>query len=245
MKTYGLIGKELSHSFSKNYFTDKFSKENRTDVEYKNFELDDISDLKELLKKNPDIKGLNVTTPYKESVISQLDKIENTAQLIGAVNTIKINDEGELIGYNTDFVGFWNSLKPFLAKEHSRALIFGTGGSSRAVAYVLQQLQIPFSFVSRKPEGQNQAGYSDLDATSLVSYRLLINCTPVGMSPNEDECLPLDFENISFEHLVYDLIYNPEETLFLKKAKEKGALTMNGLSMLKLQAEESWNIWES
>ena len=244
MRRFGLIGFPLTHSFSKDYFSSKFRSEGLEDVSYVNYPLEKIEDLSILLESEANLKGLNVTIPFKESVIPFLDEIDHSASEIGAVNTLKLKD-GKIKGYNTDIIGFRESIKPFLAKEHSRALIFGTGGSSKAVAYILKKLDIPFFYVSRTPSTSQCISYNDLDDVSIKSFRLLINCTPIGMYPQTEETLPISFEGITKQHLVYDLIYNPEETLFLKKAKEMGAITVNGLSMLKIQAEASWAIWNN
>lgn len=248
MRLFGLIGKPLSHSFSKNYFSKKFIEESIKDANYELFPLESINELSSLLEKQKDLIGFNVTIPYKESVIPFLDELDVSAQEIGAVNTVFIkreNDRAVLKGYNTDAIGFRDSIKPFLASHHDRALIFGSGGSSKAVAHVLQQLQIPFHFVSRNPSLSKEIAYTDIDEQGIHSTPLLINCTPLGMSPNVLEMIPIPITGISSSHLVYDLIYNPEETLLLKEAKERGAIAVNGYSMLKLQAEASWKIWNN
>ena len=245
MKRYGLLGKELSYSFSADYFSEKFSTENINNSEYLNFEIDTIEGFPEQLAKNKNLSGLNVTIPYKESVIPYLDEIDSVAAAIGAVNTIKFEANGKLIGYNTDVIGFRNSIKPFLDPNHTRALIFGTGGASKAIAYVLSNLGIPFYFVSRNPSSAKEINYTDLDSSSIESFRFLINCTPLGTFPNVNEIIPIDTNAIGAKHLVYDLVYNPKESNLLKIAKQQGAIAVNGLSMLKIQAEESWRIWNS
>jgi len=249
MRTFGLIGQPLSHSFSKKYFTEKFQKEGILEAHYELFPLENIKEFISLIAEQKDLVGLNVTIPYKQEIIPYLHELDKIAETIGAVNTIKIEktEAGKLNlkGFNTDAVGFQQSLKPFLAKEHERALVFGSGGASKAVCYVLNQLGIPFFVVSRNPNGEKEIAYSDLDNTSISRFQLLINCTPLGMSPNIDQTLPLSMEGIGVGHLVYDLIYNPIETKLLSIAKEKGAITVNGLSMLKLQAEEAWKIWNN
>lgn len=247
MRQFGLIGKPLSHSFSKKYFSDKFLKEGIREVDYELFPLNHISQLPELLNDQKNIEGLNVTTPYKELVIDLIDEIDPMAEELGAVNTLTIKTTAtqghSLKGYNTDLIGFQKSIKPFLAIQHSRALIFGTGGSSKAVAYVLKQLNIPYFKVSRLPSHADEISYADLSEKVIQEYRLLINCTPLGMFPNIQNSPNIPFQGIAGNHLVYDLIYNPEETLLLKEARKRGAITLNGLSMLKLQAEASWEIW--
>lgn len=241
MKTYGLIGKTLSHSFSKAYFTEKFTKEN-IGAQYLNFELPSIDAFKNLIESQ-NLDGLNVTIPYKESIISYLDELDETAAKIGAVNTIQFLANGKLKGYNTDVFGFAQSIKPFLNLHHERTLILGTGGSSKAIEYVLNELGIKTLFVSRNPEGKNQIAYTDLNEHYLNAFKLIVNTTPVGTHPNIDECPNIPYEHLSSEHLVVDLVYNPEETLFLKKARRKTSLALNGLSMLKHQAEKAYDIW--
>ncbi len=242
MQVFGLLGRSLSHSFSKNYFEEKFNKEGLTDHSYVNFEMDTIEELPSLLKEQKPLKGLNVTLPYKEAVLPYLNHIDEDAIAIGAVNTIKVNSKQELIGYNTDVIGFRKSIKPFLAPSHTRALIFGSGGSSKAIAYALKQLSIPYYFVSRTPQGDQEIAYQDLDEAVIRSFKLLINCTPIGMFPNTEDILPIALNGIGTDHLVYDLIYNPKQTKLLQEAKQRGALIENGLSMLHLQAEASWKI---
>jgi shikimate dehydrogenase len=245
MKTYGLIGKSLSHSFSKEYFSQKFKKESISNCTYVNVELEMISDFRAKRIKYPNYKGLNVTIPYKESIIPFLDEIDPIAEKIGAVNTIQFLENGNLKGYNTDVVGFRNSIKPFLDLNHTRALIFGTGGASKAIAFVLKDLGIPFYYVSRSPKSKKEIRYEDLDKSSIASFQFLINCTPIGTFPDVEKMIPIDVDGIGNKHLVYDLVYNPAETLLLKSAKEKGAIVVNGLSMLRIQAEESWRIWNA
>ena len=245
MKTYGLIGKSLSHSFSKEYFLQKFKKKSISNCTYVNVELETISNFKAKIKEYPNCKGLNVTIPYKESIIPFLDEIDPIAEKIGAVNTIQFLENGNLKGYNTDVVGFRNSIKPFLDLNHTRALIFGTGGASKAIAFVLKDLGIPFYYVSRSPKSNKEIRYEDLDKSSIESFRFLINCTPLGTFPDVEKMISVDVDGIGNKHLVYDLVYNPAQTLLLKSAKEKGAIAVNGLSMLRIQAEESWRIWNA
>lgn len=246
MRKFGLIGSVLSHSFSKDYFSRKFEKENINAAAYELYELASIDALSSLIENETELRGLNVTIPFKESVISLLNETDHTAGVVKAVNTIRIDRSGDKVilkGYNTDVIGFRDSLKPFLAKEHNRALILGTGGAAKAVSFVLKQLDIPHFFVSRKASATAQINYSDLDEKVLKSFPLLINTTPLGMYPNTESLPPIPLEGISNNHLVYDLVYNPKETLLLKEAAKRGAICVNGLSMLQLQAEAAWKIW--
>lgn len=240
-KIFGLVGKNIGHSFSKKYFTDRFSKDN-LDYEYLNFDIADIGQLPEIVQKHPNLGGLNVTIPYKETVIPYLDKLSKKAAKIGAVNTIRFTKSGKRKGYNTDCHGFEESLYPLLQSHHKKALILGTGGASKAVAFALEQLDILYTFVSREPAG-NTIGYDRINSTTFDNFQIIINCTPLGMSPNVDACPELPYEHFTSKHIAYDLIYNPEETLFLQKARERGAVTKNGLEMLILQAEKAWKIW--
>ncbi|QYA27035.1 shikimate dehydrogenase [Gramella sp. MT6] len=242
MRTFGLIGKNIDYSFSRKYFSEKFSKENLKD-QYVNFDIASIEEFLGILENN-EITGLNVTIPYKEAIIPYLDKLDPHSNKIQAVNTIKFEHDGTITGYNTDYWGFLNALKPHLKPQHTNALILGTGGASKAIAYALELLDINYKFVSRKPE-KEQFSYSDLDKDILDSYTLIINCTPLGTHPKVEACPDLPFQFISKQHLVFDLIYNPSETRLMKLSSEKGALTLNGLEMLKLQAEKAWNIWNS
>lgn len=235
---YGLIGKEIAHSFSPKYFSKKFLKEN-INAEYRLFPLKKIDDFNYLLQKNTSIKGLNVTIPYKEEIISFLDEIDETAKKINAVNAIKFQNK-KLIGYNTDIVGFEKSFKPLLKKHHKKALVFGTGGASKAILYVLNKLEIDFEIVSRT---KGKLRYSDINKDILSEYNVLINTTPLGMFPNVSSKVNMDYKAINKNHLVYDLVYNPLETAFLSEAKNQGAIIKNGLEMLEIQAEEAWKIW--
>ena len=237
----GLIGYPLSHSFSKKYFTEKFKKEGVNDFQYELFPLEKIDLLTDLLEKHPNIKGLNVTIPYKELVLPFLKELSPAAEQIGAVNTINIKN-GELYGFNTDVYGFEKSLAPLLKSNHQKALILGTGGAAKAVQYVLEKLNIDFKYVSRTPQS-NQLTYSNIDKNTLTEYHLIINTTPLGMSPKIDSCPAIAYEHLTDQHLLYDLVYNPPETLFLKKGKDQGATIKNGLEMLVLQAEKSWEIY--
>lgn len=237
---YGLIGYPLSHSFSPAYFNNKFATEN-IDARYDAYAIPSVEDLKTLLKEHPQLKGLNVTIPYKEQVLPLLDEIDVAAREIGAVNCIKI-EGGKLIGYNTDHIGFAESLKPLLQPQHTHALILGTGGAAKAVIYALKQLGIKHKIVSRTG-GDMQ--YADVDEGIMDKYRLIINTTPLGMYPAIDTAPEIPYQFIDSSHLLYDLVYNPEETLFLKKGKQQGATIKNGYEMLILQAEASWQIWNT
>ncbi|TCI91886.1 shikimate dehydrogenase family protein [Tenacibaculum sp. M341] len=242
---FGLLGKNISYSFSRGYFSEKFELLKLVNHKYVNFDIQDISELKTVLKENePSLKGMNVTIPYKETVFQYLDKVDKKARQIGAVNTIKFTKKGKLIGYNTDFYGFKNSIKPLLKTHHKKALILGTGGASKAIAYALKKLNIEYKFVSRSGDGETILSYNDLNEKIITEYNILINCTPLGTHPNTDQSPNIPYEFISNKHLLYDLIYNPSETLFLSKGKQQGAAIKNGLEMLELQAEKAWEIWQ-
>ena len=242
-KQYGLVGKNISYSFSKAFFAEKFERENYKNHTYENFDIQEIFEFPGILKNNPDLKGLNLTIPYKEVVIPFLDKMSKNALKIGAVNTIKFSTNGKTKGYNTDFYGFKKSLKPLLKSYHKKALILGTGGASKAVAYALRLLEIDYILVSREPS-EHTLRYDELDASTFEEYQIIINCTPLGTSPNVEVCPEIPYQYFSEKHIAYDLIYNPEETLFLKKAKENGAVVKNGYEMLVFQAEKAWKIWK-
>ena len=240
MKVYGLVGKTLQQSFSANFFSDYFVNENIV-AKYQNFEIEAIEHIQSVFDLKP--AGLNVTIPYKESVLPYVDELDPLARTIGAVNTI-VFDGNHKIGYNTDVFGFQQSIKPFLTNQHERAIIFGTGGAAKAVAFVLQEIGIDVLFVSRKASGiPKHFDYSAVNSHMMKACKLIINCTPVGTHPHIDECLDIPYESMGIEHLAIDLIYNPIETLFLKKAKAQGASIMNGESMLKTQAMKSWALW--
>jgi shikimate dehydrogenase len=243
MRRFGLIGKDISYSFSPGYFREKFNRLGLVDCSYEIFDLPDISHFPGLRDRHPDLEGLNVTIPYKEAVIPYLDRLEKQAREIGAVNTIRFAGN-RLEGHNTDVVGFRESLRPLLGPADKAALILGTGGASKAVAYGLRQLDISFRFVSRKPK-DGQLSYDDLDPELLRQHEILINCTPLGTYPDVGHSPPLPYEAIDSTHLLYDLIYNPPETTFLKQGLERGARIKNGLEMLRLQAEASWEIWNA
>ncbi|MDF1676905.1 MAG: shikimate dehydrogenase [Vicingaceae bacterium] len=245
MRLFGLIGHPLAHSFSKKYFESKFKKEGITNCSYQLFDIENILDFN-TIKNTTELTGLNVTIPYKQSIIEHLDEIDTNAKLIGAVNTIKIDTATKKTkGFNTDYYGFKNSLKPFLENTHQRALILGTGGASKAIVHVLKNLNIDCLFVSRTPKKDNEISYQDVNEYVIKHHQLIINTTPLGTYPNIESYPNISYENLTSNHLLYDLVYNPEETVFLKKGKEKGCLTINGLQMLKLQAEKSWEIWNS
>lgn len=241
-KRFGLLGRNINYSFSKGYFTDKFKNENFTGCTYENFDIPEITAFPEIIKTNQDLKGLNVTIPYKETVIPFLDKLSKKATQIGAVNTIKITKKGKLKGYNTDYYGFKKSLEPLLQPHHKKALILGTGGASKGVAFALDELGILYTFVSREAK-ENAIDYNQINATTFDNYQIIINSTPVGTSPNVDAFPLIPYEFFTEKHIAYDLIYNPAETQFLKKAKEKGAQVKNGLDMLIFQAKKAWEIW--
>jgi shikimate dehydrogenase len=239
IQQYGLIGFPLSHSFSPNYFNRKFGENNIT-AQYESYPIEDISLLPDLLQQTPKLAGLNVTIPYKTSVIPYLDFISLEAQQIGAVNCIKLVD-GQLLGFNTDHYGFSESLKPLLNKGIKNALVLGSGGSAQAVLYALKQIGIPYKIVSHS--GKGDFNYSELDEEIIQEHLLIINTTPLGMYPKTDEYPPIPYEYLDSSHLLLDLIYNPELTDFLKRGAAKGARIKNGLEMLHLQAEKSWEIW--
>lgn len=249
-KLFGLIGNPLTHSFSKGYFAQKFEKENLSNCQYELYPLDSITELPALIAAHPTLLGLNVTIPYKESVLPFLNKLDDTAAAVGAVNCIKIlrndADAPVLVGYNTDVIGFRKSIRPFLEMQHERALIVGTGGASKAVAYVLKEIGIDCYFVTRNKEtksGSNYFTYQELNQYVINAFKLIVNTSPVGMYPHVHAAPELPYQFITPGHLLYDLVYNPIETQFLKQGKLQGAAVVNGLSMLHLQAEEGWKIW--
>ena len=241
-RKFGLVGYPLVHSFSKGYFTNKFSELHLLNCRYENFSIQSIEMIREVVQSNPTLVGLNVTIPYKQSVLPLLHEMDDVAAAIGAVNCIRIS-HGQMKGFNTDVYGFEMSIKPFLENHYDRALILGTGGASKAVAYVLRKWGIPFHFVSRTPQGEQEMGYDVLKAEVIHHFPLIINTTPLGTYPNIDACPYLPYEDLSAKHFLYDLIYNPEETTFLRLGRLSGTKTMNGHSMLMLQAEKSWEIW--
>ena len=245
MNLYGLIGYPLSHSFSASYFTEKFEKERVIDAKFQLFPLNNIQEIKQLLINEPYLKGLSVTIPYKEKIIPYLDELDKVAQKVGAVNSIKISNKENKIylkGYNTDIVGFEKTLAPLLENHHEQALILGSGGSSKAVIYVLEKLNIPYKIVSRK-NNQSFLSYQQLNREIIENHQLIINTTPLGMYPDVNKCHALPYQFLNSAHLLIDLIYNPKETLFLQKGKLQKCKIKNGLEMLIFQAEESWKIW--
>lgn len=239
MNKYGLLGKSLSHSFSKDFFT-KFFSENGINAEYSNFEITQIDEVKAILESG--VKGLNVTIPYKEVIIPYLDEITEEAQQIGAVNVVQFKD-GKSIGHNTDAFGFAQSIKPFFTNQHERALIFGTGGASKAIAHVLKKLGVQVYFISSSRKKDGVFHYDDLNEHMLLGCKLWVNCTPIGTFPNINEELPIPWCDLTEDHLVVDLIYNPPKSLILQNAQQRGATILNGESMLKEQALKSWEIW--
>ena len=243
MKTYGLIGKSLSHSFSKKYFTEKFDGLGLTDSEYINIEIETIEEFIEKLKELKP-RGLNVTIPYKEEIIPYLDELDEVAEEIGAVNTIVFKN-GKLKGYNTDAFGFHQSIKPFFKSQHERALILGTGGASKAIEYVLKQYGVDVLFASRSETNANILNWNEVNENVIKQHLLIINCTPLGMYPDVDIKPEIPYSALTNKHLLVDLVYNPEETLFLRLGKENEAKGINGLIMLKQQAEKSWRLWNT
>lgn len=240
---FGLVGKNISYSFSKEYFTKKFKNLKLTHYQYLNFDIPEIFEFPFLLyQRKNEFRGLNVTIPYKQSIIKYLDVLSAEAQEIGAVNTILINSEEKTIGYNTDYYGFKKSIQPLLKASHTKALVLGTGGASKAIIYALKKLNIRVTSVSRNPKNE-QLGYEDINANILKSHTIVVNTTPLGTFPNTKNSPNIPYQHITKNHLCYDLIYNPNLTEFLKKSKKNGATTKNGLEMLELQAEKSWEIW--
>ena len=245
MDKYGLIGYPLGHSFSANYFNQKFSDE-KINAKYENYEIPSIDILPEVLDKNPELKGLNVTIPYKEKVLPFLDTVTPEARAIGAVNVIRVTHEGKktrLKGFNSDVIGFTQSIEPMIDRKwHKKALVLGTGGASKAVAYGLRSLNIEPVFVSRY-ERPDTIQYDKVTTEVVKEYNVIVNCTPVGMYPHVDECPQLPYEAMDSHTILYDLIYNPDQTLFMRKGAEQGASVKNGLEMLLLQAFASWEFW--
>ena len=244
MKQYGLIGKPLVHSFSQKYFTKKFSDEN-IDACYNLYQLDNIDEVTTLINNNPDLVGLNVTIPYKQQILPFLDALDEEAAIVGAVNVIKISRTNQgihLKGYNSDIYGFYNSIKPLLKPWHTNALILGTGGASKAVSAMLRKLNINATFVSRTAK-DGQLTYADLTPEVMDKNKVIVNCSPLGTFPNVDTYPNIPYQLLTCKHLAYDLVYNPELTLFLSKAQQQGATIKNGLEMLHLQAEAAWKYW--
>jgi shikimate dehydrogenase len=247
MEKYGLIGYPLGHSFSKNYFNQKFEAEN-IDACYVNFEIPNIKELKSVIKENPELRGLNVTIPYKEQVIPLLDEIDDNAKEIGAVNVIQFKKglfgKVKLKGFNSDIIGFKESISPLLGENHKKALILGTGGASKAVYHGLKQLGVEPTFVSRSKKNDCLT-YEEITPEVMNENTVIVNTTPLGMFPNINECPNIPYDLITPNHILYDLLYNPDETLFMNKGKSMGATVKNGLEMLLLQAFAGWNIWQS
>lgn len=243
---YGLIGLHLEHSFSENFFNQKFESE-EFNAKYVNFEIPHIDEFKRIIENNSNLNGLNVTIPYKEQIIPYLDEIDSTAKEIGAINVIKFitnhNGVTKLKGYNTDVIGFYKSIKPLLKPIHTHALILGTGGAAKAIAHGLKTIGLKFKFVSRTPNNE-VLSYKELTPIVMDKYKVIINTTPLGMYPNINSCPNIPYEFISTNHICYDLTYNPDITLFLKNSKEQGATIKNGLELLILQAEAAWEIWQ-
>ena len=244
MDIYGLVGHPLSHSFSRQFFSDKFESEG-IDATYRNFDISNIDEIIEVIAGTPDLKGFNVTIPYKQKIIPFLDEISREAREIGAVNVVKVTRSGSHIrlhGFNSDVIGFRESITPLLCPHHKKALILGTGGASKAIEYALKNLGLECISVSR----YNRPGtvtYKDIGSDDIKEYEVIVNCTPVGMYPKSNECPQLPYDSMSSDNLLYDLVYNPEHTLFMEKGRQYGAIVKNGLEMLILQAMASWEIW--
>lgn len=242
LRKFGLIGKNIDYSFSKKYFTDKFSDPLYEGCSYENFDLSSLSKFPKVLKDNPDLFGLNVTIPYKETIIPYLDSISEKAKAIGAVNVIRFKKDGTLKGYNSDWYGFKKALEPLLQSHHKKALILGTGGAAKAVAYALDKMGIYYTFVSRTLS-EKTISYKHINATTFDNFQIIINCTPLGTHPKTEEFPPIPYDYFTPQHIAFDLIYNPSQSKFLALAKKKKAITKNGYDMLVFQAEKAWKIW--
>lgn len=242
MDKYGIIGFPLGHSFSRGFFTEKFAREG-IDAQYLNFEIPDATMLLDILRENPELRGLNVTLPHKQAVIPLLDELSDEAREIGAVNVIRVR-EGKLKGFNSDIIGFTESIRPLLQPHHTKALILGTGGASRAIRVGLSRLGIEWTYVTRSPR-EKMLAYSDLTPEVMKEYSVIVNCSPVGMFPKVDQAPAIPYELLTPKHLLFDLVYNPEDTLFMQKGREQGAIVKNGLEMLYLQAVASWEFWNA
>lgn len=240
---YGLIGHPLKHSFSPSFFNAKFKEEN-IDARYELFDIEELSEIKKIIDSTPNLNGLNVTIPYKENVIKYLDEIDETAKIIGAVNFIKIND-GKLLGFNTDAFGFEKTLLKYLSNQSKNAVVLGNGGSAKAVRFVLEKNKIEYQIICRTPKNKDELSFNDLNVINWKDYTFVINTTPLGMFPEVDLFPPINYDQINQEHVLIDLIYNPETTRFLELGKSNGARIQNGLEMLVAQAEKSWEIWNS
>ncbi len=260
MKQYGLIGHPLAHSFSRQFFTEKFAREG-VDAKYLNFDIESIAQLPQLLEEHPDLQGFNVTIPYKQQVMQYLDELSDEAREIGAVNVVRVTRQlpngqlpngqlpnGQLPncpilkGFNSDIIGFMDSIRPLLQPHHRRALVLGTGGASKAVCVGLNRLGLEWRYVSRTPR-DGQFTYADITPNMLADYTVIVNCSPLGMSPRTDSCPELPYRSLTPQHLLYDLVYNPEQTLFMRQGRRQGATVKNGLEMLHLQALASWEFW--
>uniref|UniRef100_UPI00404ACCDC shikimate dehydrogenase family protein n=1 Tax=Flavobacterium sp. TaxID=239 RepID=UPI00404ACCDC len=241
---YGLIGKDIEYSFSRNYFKNKFEQENRFDCEYVNFDLKTIDSFPKIFENiNQNIAGLNVTVPYKEAIMPFLDEISANAKQIGAVNCIEITESGKKIGHNTDWIGFTTSLKPFLKENKIKALILGTGGASKGIQFALKKLKIPFKLVSSSKKGSQFLKYEKIDEEHIITHQLIINCTPLGTYPDIENTPDIPFQYLNAHNIIYDLVYNPPFTQLMKKAAVHGSIIKNGHEMLEIQADESWKIW--
>lgn len=240
MDKYGLIGFPLGHSFSRSYFTEKFKREG-IDAQYDNYPIEDARQLLDIVANNPELRGLNCTIPHKQAILPLLDELSDEAQCIGAVNVIQIRN-GRLKGYNSDIIGFTESLRPLLRSHHTKALVLGTGGASKAICAGLEKLGIEWRYVSRTPR-DNGLTYADLTPDIMLEYTVIVNCSPVGMHPHVDEAPALPYECLTSRHLLFDLVYNPLETRFMQLGKGRGATVKNGLEMLHLQADASWKFW--
>ncbi len=242
MKSYGLLGYPLGHSFSKKFFEHKFKQEKLRNVFFQLLEVEYINEFSKILEQNPSLEGFAVTIPHKQNIIALLDSVSEEASRIGAVNCVRIK-QGKLIGYNTDIIGFEKTFIPLLKQEQNNALILGTGGASKAVQFVLKKLHIPFTLVSRHAKNTETVNYEALNEPMMQSHNIIINTTPLGMSPNEQTFPPIPYQHLSKNHLLYDLVYKPEQTVFLANGSAKNAVTKNGFAMLLAQAEENWKIW--
>ena len=240
MTKFGIIGYPLGHSFSRGFFTEKFAREG-IDAQYLNFEIPDVGMLRDVLRDNPELRGLNVTLPHKQAVIPLLDELSDEAREIGAVNVIRVRD-GRLKGFNSDIIGFTESIKPLLKPHHQKALVLGTGGASKAICVGLNRLGLEWKYVSRTPR-EGMITYQDITTETLQEYEVIVNCSPVGMFPKVDQAPAIPYEYITPRHLLFDCVYNPEDTLFMQKGRAQGATVKNGLEMLHLQAIASWRFW--